>query len=208
MICVFGCLDNKEGMSIYKEMMTWLNKEHEIIEIHQEPPGKEFEYPAIKCAIETSIKSNKPILYLHTKGAGNPIPSYYKERMMSDDVNYPSEAKPEDCQRIVRMMWKHEFTGERLKVYLNTVNKNEPIVACPLTGKEKLTWQNGWIINSLAAKELLKSFHKDENRYYYECMFQNTNIKVKGLISEDCNLSDIHHAKMWNLIWKFYDTAY
>ena len=88
---------------------------------------------------------------------------------------------------------------------MNVVNTNEPTVACPMTGKERLTWQNGWIINPAGAKELLKTFHKDENRYYYECMFQNVPIKIKGIISEDCNLSDYHHAKLWNLIWKFWE---
>jgi hypothetical protein len=204
MICILGCLDNRNGLIICSEMLEWLEKEHTVLVVHQEPPGKAFEYPAIKMALETSIEKNEPVLYLHTKGAGNPIPTYYKERMMAKEVNYPKSAKPEDCQRVVRMMWKHEFTGKRLKDYLDAVNTSEPTVACPMTGKERLTWQNGWIINPAGAKELLKTFHLDKNRYYYECMFQNANIRIKGIISEDCNLSDFHHAKLWNLIWSFF----
>lgn len=205
MICILGCLDNKEGKEICAEMLEWLEKEHSVFVVHQTPPGKEFEYPAIKKVLDCAIQLNEPILYVHTKGAGNPIPPCYKERMMAPEVHYPKAAKPEDCQRVVRMMWKHEFTGERLKDYLTTVNTDIPTVACPMTGKERLTWQNGWIINPAGAKELLKTFHKDSNRYYYEYMFQKTPIKIKGLISEDCNLSDFHHAKLWNLTWKFFD---
>ncbi len=204
MICILGCLDNDAGKKICAEMLEWLEKEHSVCVVHQEPPGKEFEYPAIKKTIECAISLNEPVLYVHTKGAGNLIPSCYKERMMAPDVTFPKEATPEDCQRVVRMMWKHEFTGDRIKAYIEAVNSDEPTVACPMTGKERLTWQNGWVINPAGAKELLKTFHKDDNRYYYECMFQNIPIKIKGLLSENCNLSDTHHATLWNLTWKFF----
>lgn len=204
MICILGCLDNNEGLEICKEMLSWLEKEHNVYVIHQAPPGNEFEYPAIKHVLEASIRLNEPVLYLHTKGAGNPIPECYKTRMMSPIVNYPKSAKPEDCQRVVRMMWEHEFTGERLKEYLKAATVDDPVVVCPMTGKEKLTWQNGWIINPAGAKELLKTFHKDKNRYYYECMFQKTNVRVIGIISENCNLSDKDHKKLWDLTWRFF----
>ena len=94
MICILGCLDNKEGKEICSEMLKWLEKEHSVFVVHQAPPGKEFEYPAIKKVLDCAIQLNEPVLYLHTKGAGNPIPTYYKERMMAPEVNYPKEAAP------------------------------------------------------------------------------------------------------------------
>jgi len=157
MICILGCLNTKNGLIICKEMRSWLDTEHNVFEVHQEPPGKLFVYPAIKCAVDTAITMNEPVLYLHTKGAANPYPLHYKESMMASCVNYPKNAKPEDCQKIVRNMWKHEFTGQRLQRYIEEVNKEEPIIVCPFTGTEKYTWQNGFIINPLAAKELKKN---------------------------------------------------
>lgn len=207
MICILGCLDNEAGLSICKEMLEWIKKEHDVFVVHQAPPGIQFEYPAIKKVLDTAVLLNEPVLYLHTKGAGNPIPSCYKERMMAPTVNFPKEAKPEDCQKVVRMMWKKEFTGERLKEYLKAANTNEPVVVCPLTGKERLTWQNGWIINPAGAKELLKTFHLDKNRYYYETMFQSIPVKIIGMLSENCNLSEQYHKTLWDIIWKFYGTC-
>ena len=205
MICILGCLDNEAGLEICKEMRSWLDSEHSVFVVHQNPPGNKFEYPAIKCALETSVLLNEPVLYLHTKGAGNKVPRDYKNYMMSPKVNYPKDAKPEDCQRVVRMMWQKEFTGENLKKYLDALNTDKPTVACPLTGKEKITWQNGWIINSAGAKELLKTFHLDNNRYYYEHMFRNTNIDVIGIVSNKCDINNLDHTYMWNLIWTYFN---
>ena len=205
MICILGCLDNEEGLKICQEMRSWLDKEHSVFVVHQAPPGSKFEYPAIKCALDTSIRLNEPVLYLHTKGSGNPIPSNYKNFMMHESVNFPKDAKPEDCQRVVRMMWAKEFTGEKLKKYLAVVNTDKPTVACPLTGKEKITWQNGWIINPACAKELLKTFHLDKNRYYYEWMFNNTQIDVIGILSNSCHAYDEpHHKTMYDIIWNYF----
>ncbi len=204
MLAVLGVLKTEAGIEIKKEMLSWLEKEHDVLCIEQEPPGIEFEYPAIKAAIRLSIDMNEPVLYLHTKGAANKIPLNYKTAMMAATVNFPISAKPKDCQIIVRNMWKHEFTGERLKLYNDIVNTTVPTVACPLTGKEKLTWQNGFILNSFAAKELLKTFHFTNNRWYYEQMFNNTSINVKGVLSNDIHIGK-DELKMWDIIWKFYE---
>ena len=96
-------------------------------------------FDTIKIVIKTAITMDEPVLYLHTKGAGNPIPKDYQHRMMHRTINFPATAKPEDCQKIVRNMWKHEFTGERLNLYIDKVNTPEPVVCCPYTGKEKVT---------------------------------------------------------------------
>jgi len=203
MICILGCLNTENGNKIKDEMCSWLNQEHNVFISYHD--GSKYEYPSILKVIHCSIELNEPVLYVHTKGAYNSVPLNYKTSMMAPDVNYPKEAKPEDCQKIVRNMWKHEFSGDRLKLYLDVVNTDKPVVACPLTGKEKITWQNGWIINPSAAKELLKTYHFDNSRYYYEQMFRNTNINVIGLISNNININNNKHSDMWNIIWKFYD---
>lgn len=206
MLCVLGCLDTKYGKQIANEMLNWLKPEHNVLEIHQEPPGKLFEYPAINYVIRLAIDTNEPVLYVHTKGAGNPIPPQYKKYIINKNINVPETATKQDCQKTVRNMWKHEFTGERLQDYLTVINTNKPTVVCPLTGIEKVTWQNGWIINPAAAKILRKSFHFDSNRYYYENLFSKTNINVIGMISNTCNRKDnLYLKKMWNIIWEFYD---
>lgn len=65
-------------------------------------------------------------------------------------------------------------------------------------------------LDNIREKFLIDQKHAGDNidflnPWYYECMFQNVPIKIKGIISEDCNLSDYHHAKLWNLIWKFWE---
>lgn len=206
MLGVLGCLDNERGLAICKEMMRWLTKEHIVFVAHQSPPGALYEYPALWCVIDMAIRMGKPVLYIHTKGAGNAIPVAYKNTMMGSNVCVPSGATPEDCQRIVRSMWKHEFTGHRMQLYLDAVNTSRPAVACPFTGKEKMTWQNGFVINPAGAEELRKTFHQDANRYYYESMFTHIDsIKVVGIISEKCDLSEPNHTTMWNLMWNYYE---
>lgn len=206
MICVLGCLDSKSGLVICKEMLSWLKPEHDVLEIHQPMPGSLYEYPALNYVIRTAIDMNEPVLYLHTKGAGNPIPPKMTDYILNEKIKHPKEVKPGDCQKTVRNMWKHEFTGERLNDYLKVVNTNEPYVACPLTGKEKVTWQNGFIINPAAAKILKNSFHLSKNRYYYENMFCKTSIKVVGLISNSCHRENkIYQKIMWNYIWPFFN---
>ena len=204
MICILGCLDTKNGLIICKEMRSWLDTEHDVFEVHQEPPGKLFEYPAIKCAVNAAITVNEPVLYLHTKGAYNLIPTHYKVSMMAPCVNFPKEAKPEDCQRIVRNMWKHEFTGESLQQYIKEANVNEPRVVCPFTGPEKYTWQNGFIINPSAAKEIKKFLKLETKRHYYETMLKDKpTIKVIGIRNN--NIKDTLESRtiMWNYIWQF-----
>ncbi len=205
MVCILGVLKNKDGLTIKEEMLSWLTKYYDVFCVEQEPPGLEFEYPAIKCVLNTAITLNEPVLYLHTKGSGNKIPTNYKEFMMHSSVNYPKTAKPEDCQRVVRLMWKKEFTENKEK-YINAVNTDKPVVACPFTGKDKMSWQNGWIINPAAAKELLKTFHKDKNRYYYEHMFRFVpTIDVKGIVDNTCDIQIPHHKTMWDKIWTYYE---
>ena len=209
MICVLGCLDTCRGLRICNEMKIRLGKYHKIFEVHQNPPGTEFEYPAIYYALHMALDANCPVLYLHTKGSGNTIPLNYKDAHMSPRVKYPSEAVPEDCQKIVRMMWYNEFCSGRLNYYLNAVNTSEPTMACPMCGVTRTTWHNGWRIDSSGAKELLKTFHKDNNRYYYETMPQYCRLlNLRSILMPDWDDSHVDASvQMWNTIWKFYDNS-
>lgn len=199
---VLGVLKTECGLKIKDEILEKLNK-HKFLIIEQEPPGKQAEYPAIKYAIKLAIELNEPILYLHTKGASNQIPSITPGRKTFANF-MPSGAKLKDWQPCVRKMWYHEF-GENIDKYLETVNENKPIVACPYTGSGKATWQNGFIMNPLAAKELQKVFHFTTNRYWYEVMFNNCkNVIVKGLINDKiCYPMNDSRFEMYKSIWSF-----
>lgn len=205
-LCVLGVLLTKEGKKIKQEMLNWLNPEYNVMCIEQEPPGKQFEYPAIKYAAKLAVDINKPVLYIHTKGAANPIPNW-AVRMMNKDFNVPSTAKPEDCQKVIRNLWKNEFTGERVKEYFKKCNTNNPTVCCPYTGKEKWTWWNAWIINPTAAEFLLKNLKQTDYRWYYERVFSNIKeINVIGMRMNDLYSKTFDNTiELWNDIWQFYE---
>lgn len=206
-LCVFGCLLTDYGMQIKQEMLSWLSTEYKVFCVDQEPPGTLFEYPGIYYAAKLAIDANYPVLYVHTKGAANKIPSYHT-KMMSSKFNVPSHAKPEDCQRVIRNLWRHEFTGNRLYEYLRAVNVNTPMVACPYTGPSKTTWWNGFIINPLAAKILLPKLQISTYRWYYERLFANfADIQVCGLRRNNLTFDTIDNdIPYWNDIWSFYNT--
>ncbi len=185
------------------EMLQWLEPVYDVIIVDVGIDNK-TEYPFIECAINECIKSNQPVLYIHTKGACNNGQRAYDLNLISN-VRLPKGAVPEDNQRIVRAMWKYEFT-ENLDAYLKTVACNGPMVATPYTGDKKTTWHNGFFMNPAAAKELLKTFHVDENRYYYEQMFRNTDIPVIGIRMNNVPRKPGNQANMWQDLWdNFYD---
>lgn len=205
MIGVLGVLKTKRGLVIRDEILENL-KEHNFLKIEQDPPGKLAEYPALKYAIKMAIDLNEPVLYLHTKGAFNEIPYIPKiPNRKSIDTFMPNGATLKDWQPCVRKMWYHEF-GKNIDKYLETVNLNKPIVACPYTGSGKATWQNGFIMNPLAAKELHKIFHFTANRYWYEVMFGGCkNVEVNGIISNKiCYPMNDSRFEMYKSIWSFY----
>lgn len=206
MLAVLGVLRTTRGLQIKQELLEWLSPEYDVFCCEQDPPGELFEYPAIYYALNLAIRMCEPVLYIHTKGAGNAVPKNYKEYMMHPSVNFPKEATPEDCQVVVRKMWKVEFTGERVTKYMDVLHTTIPTVACPFTGKEKITWQNAWFINCSGATELLKTFHLSSDRYYYEWLFNKTNVVVKGIVNDNINAYDEpHHKTMWDMIWAYYN---
>ena len=92
--------------------------------MRQEPPGILFEYPALRFAQWTSRRTEAKVLYLHTKGAANQT----------------------ELQNRVRTLWKHEFTGKRLSMYLD----DDADVVCPFLGQSNETWYNGIFISRKA----------------------------------------------------------
>ena len=162
--CVFGVLKTPIGLKIKDEMLEWLYPLFEVFTVEQEPPGTLFEYPAINLVLHMCVETNEPIMYIHTKGAAN--------------VNINNTN--------VRYAWKDQYENH-LQDYLNAINIKKPLVVCPWTGPKKTTWFNSWIITPLAASILLKTFHIDKNRFYYESMFKNQpKIEVKGILANDC----------------------
>ena len=161
-ICVFGVLKTDAGIRIKQEMLEWLTDIYNVIAVIQDAPGILFEWPALYCAQATSISMNKPILYLHTKGAGNSNTRYK--------------------QSYVRKLWKDEFYYHK-KDYIESVNTKTPIVACPIISNElKITWWNGFIANP-KAWELIGTIQPNTNRFVYEQLFKNSSVNVFGRIT-------------------------
>ena len=190
--CVLGVLRTENGKLIADELYEMLSQKYNVYKVEQEPPGKEFEYPAIKFAIDLcKTKKLSKILYLHTKGA-------CYERKISTQVR--------------RLLWKQEFI-DNTDWYVETCNTNKPTVACPATNSSGTTWYNGFFIN-LSACESVTLKKELCNRYYYEhifCQPVNKGIKVVGRlfndIGEGINLPS--HKKMNDYIMnlKVEDTA-
>lgn len=159
-LCVLGVLRTELGMKIKAEMLSWLSSCYEVICVEQEPPGSMFEFPALKTAAAISVARNEPVLYLHTKGASNPV--VYRHQVM------------------VRQLWAHEFTNKKDDYFL-AVNKEEPTISCPYSGDLRQTWWNGMVINTAASKVLLDKMILTDRRHYYEEMCQELNINVVGV---------------------------
>ena len=162
MKCIFGILDNERGLKIANEMKKWLSTKYEIIECHHD--GSLFEYPAIKMASEM----NEPVLYIHTKGAGN----------------------DNGCQPIIRNFWKRQFIDNYDK-YIIELNSHD--VVCPFSGKEKHTWYNGFMTNPKAFDSIRHLLvEPNPNRYFYEDMWIGTDTDVFGIVSNEIDHTTVH----------------
>lgn len=148
MLAVMGVLKTEKGMIIKDRISNYLKLRFDILYIEQDPPGKLFEYPAIKYALKMAIEMNEPVLYIHTKGAADPHHTWY--------------------QTPVKKLWEYEFGTKKVEESYKRVCCDEPLVICPIAGTANQTWWNGMIINPAAAKLIMKTFHYDKNRFYYE----------------------------------------
>ena len=165
-ICVLGVLANERGLVIKKELLSWITAKYDCIAVNQDPPGKLFEYPALWVAQQTAISLNKPVLYLHTKGAANPKNVYNQTR--------------------VRKLWQFEFDAHYTD-YINLINSGDCVVACPFTGtKTHTTWMNGFMATPGAwkiANNIVPP--KNGDRYPYEHCFREAPVVGFGRIMND-----------------------
>lgn len=158
-LCVLGCLLTEAGQRIKAEMIEQFRKKYDIIAVNQAPPGKFYEFPALSFAQSASIKTGKPVLYVHTKGAANPKNVYHQDK--------------------VRKMWYNEFVVG-YNEYKSYIESHPGEVACPFSGSSKYTWMNGFIGSVDAWKRV--NIRQTFDRYYYEYIFQGSPVKVHGRI--------------------------
>ena len=201
--CVIGILDTPRGVDIGDELIQSFQEDYFIIPVVHN--GSRFEYPAIKCALEESVRINGPVLYIHTKGAGNSNPALSK----SDEIKYigPECCPPEgvsilDWQKTVRKMWKAEFVNHK-DWYLNTCNTNEPVVAAPYISPQKHTWTNGFMFNPAAAK-LVYPLKFNPNRWSYEKLWNGTKCNCIGRVYD--NMIGYPAMYKWKAdVWSHYN---
>ena len=177
--CVLGVLKTEEGLRIKAEMLAWLEPKYEVFVIEQEVPGKLYEWPALKFAADLSENSMEPVLYLHTKGAGN----------------------PREQQRWVRNFWRDEFVGH-IEQYFEAVDVLNPTVVAPIASKKnRICWFNGFVINPLAAKELNKNITLKTDRMWYEqgMLTSCTNIDCIGTLADCADIPE----EGWNEFVKY-----
>lgn len=161
MKCVFSIMDNDSGKKIYNEMIKWLRPNYEVMECWHD--WSQFEFPGINMAMNYSLQSNEPVLYIHSKGAGN----------------------HNECQPIIRKGWKKELTTNKDK-YIEAIKQHD--VVTMITGNEKHTWFNSFMATPKAFKAIESMLKEpNPNRYFYEDMWLNTDIDVYGVLSNDIN---------------------
>lgn len=145
--CVLGVLDTPAGLNIAAGMRTWLDEKYDVEEVHVAPPNDVlYEYPFIKRAVEVSMETGEPVLYLHTKGA----------------------AMYNTAQAKVRDMW-HFYFGVKSDEMFQLVEGDTPVCAAPYVSS-KCCWYNGFVLNQSAARAIQSVLAQHpENRYWFEC---------------------------------------
>ena len=105
------------------------------------------------------------LLYLHTKGATH------------NNIG--------DRSKIIRKLWKHEFTKPRNNLYISYILNNKYDIVTPLSNNN-ITWYNGMYISKRAFE--LNNIFKSKKRFIYEFIFKNDKTRIKGIISENCKI--------------------
>lgn len=168
-ICIFGILDNDIGRDIRDEMKQWLEEKYDIVMVYQDNPGLLYEYPALIMAQFISIYMNKPVLYIHTKGAWNIYGNGYS-------------------QVAVRNLWKHEFNSNYDWYHSIMCNgaTDGAVVALPFSpsAKHATTFFNGFVGNTHAWNSV-GTIYKLDNRFYYENIFAGAECKLIGHLLND-----------------------
>lgn len=178
-ICVFGCLLTEAGKKIKEEMLPWILEKYDCIVVNQEAPGKLFEYPALKMARFISMKYDKPVLYLHTKGAGH-------------SKNVYDQAKS-------RLMWKDEFVNN-YAFYREHIDMKKAQVLCPFSDSKKpMTFLNGFIATPKAFAKVdiyYPTPGQERSRYGYEHLFEKINVECICRILDGVQLCNNNFKKM------------
>lgn len=174
--CVLGVYLTDKGREIEKEMMEYLPAFFNVYIVEQIPSDNNlYEYPAIKYMELITKKTNKSCIYIHSKGAGN----YH---MVQDKI---------------RRFWKHELTCNLINYIIPLYElPNQPVVTTTFTGSHKITWFNMFFVNSFVFNDFTVKY--DQDRHYYEQLFTNTNIIVKGIIRNDINEDNV------NIMFKYF----
>lgn len=181
-ICVFGCLLTEAGKKIKEEMLPWILEKYDCIVVNQEAPGKLFEYPALKMARCVSMKYNKPVLYLHTKGAAH-------------SKNVYDQTK---C----RLVWHDEFINH-YDFYKEHIDLNKPQVLCPFIDTSiKTTILNGFIATPKAWAIVNVYYPSGDkmSRLMYEHLFRNTPTECIGRVFNDAS---IRNKTSFNKVLKY-----
>ena len=150
--CILGVLLSDEGKRIEQYMLLWLKKEYNVISVRQPMPGNMFEFPALRFAQLFSVENKEPVLYLHTKGAGN----------------------PGKIQRKIVNMWKHEYVVHK-SAYDKSINQYDLLV--PYSGPQAITLFNGFIASPKAFSSI-PSLVLVDDRYFYEKIFEGKAINL------------------------------
>ena len=177
-LCVFGVLENNNGLQIEKEMLKWLIPNYNLYIVYQKNPGKLYEYPALRFAQWLIKKKNKNyLLYIHSKGASHPN-------------------RDKNIQIIVRKLQEYEFSGNNKNKYINSILTNKTDVATLFSYGRKKTWFNGFFISKRAFDIIGKI--KKKKRMYYERMFVNTKTRVLGILNNKVINSHAFARKFYN----------
>ena len=176
-ISVLGVLVNDRGIEYEKSMLKWLLPEYDVYCVYQKYPGNLFEYPALRFAQWLSIEFNiSIILYIHTKGASHPaIDQYY-----------------------TRILWKHEFTKPRNKIYINLLKNNYADISLPFR-YNYYTWYNAMFISNRAFRLINRIEVNLTNRFYYEDFFKNSNkssmpVRMKGVLNDSITSREVYFS--------------
>ena len=163
---VLCSVQNTEGKKIEEEQLEWLTKNYNVYVVRHD--GSLFEFPGLRFLQMMTIRTGKPMLYIHTRGA------FHRWK-----TTLPT-----------RRMWEHEFGSEQQK-YFDLVNTDEPTVACPFSGQSKYTLYNGFVANA-AAMAAIPTIEQSADRFIYEKIFEGSNVNVIGTI---INIPDDEESK-------------
>ena len=159
-LCVLGVLDTEKGNAIAKDMLEWLCPLFTVHVVRHD--GSLFEQPALRYMQELCKKTNRPCLYLHTRGAVHE----HKTTVHTHE------------------MWRQEF--RHIDEYMAMVKGSKPQVVCPLSGPNGETWYNGFVANA-AAMRAIPDIEPNDDRYFFEWrMFKD--VPVYGVLQDKVSI--------------------